>query len=64
MLISVPKAAKQLGLSEPTLKKMIEAKQVAAIDTNPDGEARVYKISEREIERLLGGPGVYEGGSK
>jgi excisionase family DNA binding protein len=53
MLISVPKAAKQLGLSEPTLKKMIEAKQVAAIDTNPDGEARVYKISEREIERLL-----------
>ncbi len=53
-LLTTVKAAKQLGLSRRTVKRMIDRKVIKATNLNPDGQA-VWRISQNEVNRLLEG---------
>ena len=60
-LVKLPDAAKELGISYPTLKQWIYRGKVRSVKT-PGGH---HRIPRNELDRLSGGPGndVLSGGS-
>jgi len=52
MLLSVPEAAKRLGVSSPTVRRLLLEGQLGGV-TYKSGKRRQYKIDEASVNKLM-----------
>lgn len=50
--LTAKQAARLLKISRPTLHRLIVQQQISAIDLNPHGAYRSFRISPKEIARF------------